>query len=411
MRGHTIFAVAASLVAAVTAQGLSAEELNSLPIPIIEAVPVGAARENITYDAGEAFDEAYGGFSDDVSARRVKRDADCAPQPAGSGPGSSPDTDTAFLSNSDYSSFANSAETPAGWSLVFKNKQAAISTSAYMGYKTYTSYSVAQCASDCLQMSACQSFNIFLERDPTVNPAAACADPTSTVVIKCSFWGVQLQSSALTNEGQYRNKFHVVIAGSNGYQVTSPSYDVDGFSGISTGRATINSPNQCDSYITFKSHTGPYDPNLCAADCLSERNNPAQYSGKVCRYFASYQLIKNGQVQAQICALYTRKWDASYAVNTGYHSGRDTYTIFQAYSYSLDSDPGNTECNNGVVTSTTTTTLRDSSTVRPGCSCNWKHLLTYKCRPPPPPPPPLLQLQPPQPQAQYVSNTKMINIH
>lgn len=233
MHGQTLFAAVASFVAVVSAQGLSPEELNSLPSPVIEAVPIGAAPQNITYDASDAFDDAYQGFSD-APARRVKRDAACAVQPTGSGPQSSPDSDTGFLNSPVYPQSANGARTPSGWSLVFQNKQAAISTSAYMGYKTYTSYDVSQCAADCLQMSACQSFNIFYERDPSLNPADSCPDPASTVVIKCSFWGTQLQPSALTNKGQYRNKFHVVIAGSNGYQVTSPTYDVEGFSGFST---------------------------------------------------------------------------------------------------------------------------------------------------------------------------------
>lgn len=355
MRADLLF-LATTWLSLSNAQGLSADDLASLPDPIIQAVPVGAVEQTVQYDADDAFDDAYNSFSSSSTRRRhIKRGGECSVQPVGSGPVTSPDTDTDFLNNPAYSQAATDAVTPIGWSLIFKNQQAAISTSAYMGYKTYTTYDPSACAADCLNMAACQSFNLFYERDPALAPASGCPNPGSTVPIKCSFWGTAIPTKALTNKGQWRNKFHVVIAGSNGYSVTNPTYDVPGFDGTSTGRATVNSPNQCDSYITFKSHTGPYDPNLCAADCLAEQTNPAQFGGKVCRFFASYQLVKNGQIQAQICALYTRAWDASYAVNTGYHSKSDTYTIVNAYSYSLTSDPGTKECNNGVLTSSFTT--------------------------------------------------------
>ena len=38
-----------------------------------------------------------------------------------------------------------------------------------------------------------------------------------TDVFQCVYWGGPVSQSNALNFGQYRNKFHVVIAGSNGY--------------------------------------------------------------------------------------------------------------------------------------------------------------------------------------------------
>jgi hypothetical protein len=339
-----------------SAQLLSPGQLSAIPSAPVQVVPPGLGDKVIPYDPQAAYAAAFNAFS---TSNTRKRDADCAPQILGAGPIPVPDTDAAFLSSGVYSTAANTANTPAGWNLSFKNQQAAISTSGYMGYKTYNTYDPNQCAADCLAATGCQSFNIFFERDPTINPAAGCANPASTTAIKCSFWGVAFESAALTNQGQWRADFHVVIAGSNGYELTNPSFQVPGFNGTSTGTATVNAPNECGSYITFKSHQGTYDPNLCAADCAAERLNTDPFNGQTCRFFTSYQLVKNGQVQAQICALYTRTWDSSYAVNTGYFNGDDVYTIANALSYTYEADIGSFTC--GVQTTSTTTTAAPTS--------------------------------------------------
>lgn len=58
--------------------------------------------------------------------------------------------------------------------------------------------------------------SIDFERDPSVVPADACSNPASTTVIKCVMWGSYIGPSTAVNDGQWRNDFHVVIAGSNG---------------------------------------------------------------------------------------------------------------------------------------------------------------------------------------------------
>lgn len=143
---------------------------------------------------------------------------DCAPLPLGSGPTPSPDTDDAFLADPDFASAANGATTPDGYDLSFTNLQAASQPCmGYIGYDTLDSYDPSVCAAKCDSTDGCLGFNIYFERHATVSPADACPNPPSTTYIKCSYWGAYLNSDSATNSGQWRNDFHVVVAGSNGY--------------------------------------------------------------------------------------------------------------------------------------------------------------------------------------------------
>ncbi|KAK1516719.1 hypothetical protein CPAR01_16335 [Colletotrichum paranaense] len=345
------FTVLAALTATGSAQLLSLSELASIPVSTVQTVPIGVGNQTVAATKREV---------NNLAAR-----GDCSALPVGSGPVPTTDTDTAFLADTDLSNAALAAVTPAGWYQTFQNLQSATSASAYMGYKTYATYSPSQCAADCKSNTGCTAFNVFFERDPSQDPGTACPNPSSTTVIKCSFWGVGIGPSTATNSGEYRNDFHVVIAGSNGYQLTAPDYAVTGYNSTFTDTATINAPSDCNSYITYRAHTNAaYDPSLCAADCASQRQETNPFNGLYCHFFTSYSLVKNGVVQAQICALYSRTWDKSYAVNTGYTSGSDVYTIQYAYSYSYTSDLGTWTCpqGNAAVASTTSTTLSTSST-------------------------------------------------
>ena len=113
---------------------------------------------------------------------------------------------------------ANSAPTPYGYASVFTNVGASLQASNYMGLYTLTSYDTLGCASKCDQASGCAAFNVFLERDPTLNANAVnCPNPPSTTNYKCTLWGAPVSSDEATNSGQYQDSFQVVIAGSNGW--------------------------------------------------------------------------------------------------------------------------------------------------------------------------------------------------
>ena len=112
---------------------------------------------------------------------------------------------------------ANEAPTPDGYASVFNNLGASLQASNYMGLYTLTSYDTLTCASKCDQASGCSAFNVYLERDPTINANAQNRpNPPSTTYYKCTLWGAPISSAEATNSGQYQDSFQVVIAGSNG---------------------------------------------------------------------------------------------------------------------------------------------------------------------------------------------------
>lgn len=112
---------------------------------------------------------------------------------------------------------ATAAPTPDGYGVVFINSNASLTASDYMGLYTLTSYDTLGCASQCDQASGCQAFNMYIERDPSLNASAqSCPDPPSTTNYKCTLWGAPVSVDEATNFGQYQDSFQVVIAGSNG---------------------------------------------------------------------------------------------------------------------------------------------------------------------------------------------------
>jgi hypothetical protein len=84
-----------------------------------------------------------------------------------------------------------SAPIPEGYSLNFTNLHAPTSTSSYMGYTNLNSHGTNQCAHFCNQQTRCVAFNLYFERDPTLDPSAqSCPNQSSLTNIKCVFWGV-----------------------------------------------------------------------------------------------------------------------------------------------------------------------------------------------------------------------------
>lgn len=152
-------------------------------------------------------------------AQRMKRDSNiCYPQPKGIAYKSSPDTAEAFLADNYYSQQASSAKNPMGFKSVFSNTKASPNAPGYLGFTLLDTYDVQTCADKCNAISGCTSFNIYFERDPSVDPNdPSCSNPPSVTNIKCVWWSSKISPDVNVNDGQYRNDFRVVIAGSNGY--------------------------------------------------------------------------------------------------------------------------------------------------------------------------------------------------
>ena len=112
-----------------------------------------------------------------------------------------------------------SARAPLDYDLVFYNETGSTNdTENYLGYRTLQSYNVTQCAEECDSKPSCTSFNIFFERDPSLNPDkdAGCANPASLTNIKCSWWTSAISASVANNTGETRIGFQIAVTGSNG---------------------------------------------------------------------------------------------------------------------------------------------------------------------------------------------------
>ncbi|KAI0190835.1 hypothetical protein F4808DRAFT_476440 [Astrocystis sublimbata] len=327
--------------------------LDAAPEPSVYQESIGEQPHTVTYDLPAAT-QAATAVPLPVAKRdiEVKRDDSCKALPKGSGPVPSPDTAQAFLSFPDLINTAGSAPVPVGYFQTFSNEQGSTSAYGYSGFSTLATYDTAECARRCDNVKSCSGFNLYYERDPSYVPGPGCEDPESNTVIKCVYWGDYISAGNANNKGQWRSKFQVVIAGSNGYMKTRiPS--VSGYDGVSLGDASINAPLDClgqDTYMGAKVFTTSYfDAGLCAAACASQNDYntahpPETGSPKICQFFVTYMSQKNGRSEGQYCALYTKSWDSSYATNDGQWRGKDHYTNNYAFAYTNKNYVDNTVC-------------------------------------------------------------------
>lgn len=226
----------------------------------------------------------------------------------------------------------------------------------YLGYTTLQTYDSQACANKCNKINGCISFNIYFERDPTVDPGtgnSGCANPPSTTQIKCVFWGGPVDTDNALNVGQWRNQFQVVIAGSNGY-VNNTVAQVPGYGMANPlGHAAINAPYDAygfDSYMGSAMFVGAFDAQLCADACTQKSNYAIAHPPtdgtpvQTCQFFNTYILYINTtkNIQGQVCAMYSESWPASYATNVGQYRGNDHFLLEYSFSYSNATNPGST---------------------------------------------------------------------
>lgn len=331
----------------------------------------------------------------------------CAPQPDGYGPVPTPDTVSAFYAYAPFHAMASAAPTAieavgggAVYQQTFLDLNASSSAQSYLGLETLKTYDAAECAGYCDETSLCTAFNIYIERDPSVNPCNNdstastvwgynCPNPASMTSYKCTLWGSELDSTTATNTGDWREEFEVVITASNGYDKTNSTTPVVSSSSSSSSStassisstsssaisatstsiysSSISSAASASStstssswssavscnkqaisaskyWVASKFFAGPYNPQICADFATSQNtiNKAAAVSAGVhsytpCNMFNAYYLHKNGAPYGTYCTLYDTDVSVSHATYSGGVSGSDTYTCHQSYKFALQS--------------------------------------------------------------------------
>ncbi|KAI0523881.1 hypothetical protein F5B22DRAFT_659634 [Xylaria bambusicola] len=299
----------------------------------------------------------------------------CQAQTQGNGPIPEDDSAEGFLAFSAFKEAAESAKTPNGYALNYRNLNSSSNAYGYMGFALMDSYDTESCASQCTSIYGCHSFNIFFERDPAIQPGDGCPNPKSTTLIKCVFWGGPTSTDNSKNTGFRYYGFDIVIAGSNAYDSVTAPLEEGYAAPTSLGKAQLNAPMDCggfDTYLGSKMFTdGPFDPALCAAACTAQSeyniaNPPPTGVAQTCQFFNTYLLLKNGLPEGQVCSMYTMSWDAQYApANQGQWRDNDHYSFAYSFTYANLTSPGSPRIPCPVVSASS---VIAASTLEPYCN-------------------------------------------
>ena len=167
-------------------------------------------------------------------------------------------------------------------------------------------------------------------------------------MIKASFWGNTIGEAVLTNYGETRKDFKVVIAGSNAYNILEYNNPIAGWTQKNLGNCAIQAPktycsgSRPDSYLTMKQfNDGVLDHNRCKAQCdIITRESP----NTPCNFFTSYLQVLNDKCGVQQCAFYKRAYGLDKCTNKGQFRGTDKITIKWSSSFTNNADDGVAMC-------------------------------------------------------------------
>ncbi|KAH8624852.1 hypothetical protein IG631_20317 [Alternaria alternata] len=195
-------------------------------------------------------------FAPIVPTFMPRSDALCLSRGNSTAPEPSSNSLSGFAEDAKYNSLALSASVPTGYALAMSNANCAFSSTKYMLYVQLKSYSPEACAELCNKYEGCDSFNIYIQRDPSVVPGPACPNPAPIFVTKCALYSEPEQLSSCTNFGQHvgpvdadGGAFKIAMRGSNAYKKVSPVREV--FVTV-TKTETIFTGNQKDRRTLFE---------------------------------------------------------------------------------------------------------------------------------------------------------------
>jgi hypothetical protein len=178
-----------------------------------------------------------------------------------------------------------------------------------------------------------------------VVPGPACPNPPSVTNIKCALWGSSISYATATNEGQYQDDFHVVIAGSNGYDKTpfvAPGVSVSGFDAPTNISGSYINTSQAGVFLAADFFAGPYNPVVCGAYAVAQTkvNREAAISAgassyQPCNFFNAFTVYRNSFAVGTYCSLYNAPVDPSEVSNGPVSSGNDEFSVQASWTYAL----------------------------------------------------------------------------
>ncbi|TVY21061.1 hypothetical protein LARI1_G001243 [Lachnellula arida] len=374
------------------AQGIDFASINAAPSPSMTGPPVSANSESFNYDTASAnaagsaavtgIASASASGSQAVNSKRnlspstttqkvstgtsttssstacatvpeagtscgfINPEDPCAVQPDGYGPHVTPDTVAAFTAYAEFHTQAQAARAPAGYTQTFADLDGSVNGNTYLGLSTLQSYDVPLCGQHCDSTALCTGFNIYVERDPSLNPSPNCTLPSSITNYKCTLWGSSVDASLATNDGQNRGLFQVVIAGSDGFtktNTTTPAPCPGWQHPQDCGGRAHNHPSTCIGTSFFP---GPYDPLLCASYAQAQNALNAKpsswkqwtrsYNPLQCNFFNAFMLKKNGKPLGTYCGLYAQTYGAGDATYSPGWQGSDYWGIESSWGFSIN---------------------------------------------------------------------------
>ncbi|KAH7055929.1 hypothetical protein B0J12DRAFT_596814 [Macrophomina phaseolina] len=369
---RTSLAISGLAALAVAAPAPQSFDFDAILTQIVSTeVPTGTAAPTATYDSASAVASAAAVATEDplaLSKRSIKRrDALSNPEPVLQ----SEDTAEAFLARTDFTDKSSAANFVAGYTNKFTSKKGATTGSGYLIYEIldknydpstahqnkdgFRGYDVNYCANKCTNNPTCMGFNIYVERTPTTTPTNDNKNPASVAIVKCVLWGMPVDVSAATNDGQFSGSpnsdwFHTVITASNGFSKNNfVPKSVDGFTGPGT---QLKGAIEAKGYIGMRLFD-VYDPALCAKTCTETTAFDKQhiqrtivgdgdhYAYDACNFFNVYVLSDVNRPTGMICSMYQDVHGAGEDTNIGQWRGADFWSPNTSYGYSLTvQDPG-----------------------------------------------------------------------
>ncbi|EOA87383.1 hypothetical protein ACJQWK_10251 [Exserohilum turcicum] len=192
-----------------------------------------------------------------VSAAAVPRaQSPCVSNGRSTAPEPAVNTLAGFNESANYSMLARNAVKPEGYELIMSDTKCALSSSKYMRYSRMSSYDSQTCAKMCDSHPGCDTFNIYVERYPSVVPDESCPNPSAIFFAICALYSEPITSAACDNPGQFigpqdasGNPFRTAIRASNAYRRLRVKEVIVT---VTTTRNILTDPERLKVYV----HTG-----------------------------------------------------------------------------------------------------------------------------------------------------------